>query len=467
MRRTTFNTNESTLVQSDFLSKLMGVSFGGNRDLYEAFGYPKALDFTDYYQRYLRQDIAKAVVDRPAKDTWAGDIDVVETHDDKTTPFEKAFDALSKRLRLKNKFTRLDKVTSLGRYGVLLLGLSDCKKRDDFMKQVTPDTNLGLLYVRPITEKNASIAEYDKNTNSERFGMPNYYSINVKGVTDNGTSTIQVHHSRIIHVAWDLLEDENEGTPILQSIYNRLMDLEKLVGGSAEMFWRGARPGMQGNVDKDFELNDTAEKHMNEQMDEYEHNLRRFLVMQGVELKPLTPQVQDPLNHIKAQVQMISSITGIPQRVLIGAEQGELASGQDADAWKVLIQNRRSEQVEHAIVRPFIDRLILFQILPKPSTDDYSIMWSDLFAPSEKERAETGKTRAAAIQQYLQNPIAVDIIPPKVFIKYFLGFDKQQLEFVEEMRNELADDEEVLRKLLEKEQQPAPQPAPQPARRTT
>lgn len=463
MRRTTFNVNESTLVQRNLLAKLMGLSFGGQRDIFEAFGYPKVLNFMEFYQKWRRQDIAKAIIDRPAKDTWAGDIHVVETHDDQTTPFESAFDKLNKRLKLKNKFVRLDKVTSLGRYGVLLLGLSDCRTREDFMKPVTPSKNLGLLYLRPVTEQNAKIATYDKNPSSERFGLPDQYSINVKGVTDDGTATITVHHSRIIHVAWDLLEDENEGTPILESVYNRLMDLEKLVGGSAEMFWRGARPGLQGNVDKEFDLSPEAENSMNDQMDEYVHNLRRFLVMQGVELKSLAPQVEDPLNHIKAQIQMISSVTGIPQRVLLGAEQGELASGQDADAWKVLIQNRRTEQVEQAILRPFIDRLILFQVLPKPNTEDYSIMWSDLFAPSEKERAETGKTRAAAIQQYLQNPIAIDIIPPKVFIKYFLGLDKQQLEFVEELRGELANDEEVLRKLLEKEEKPVEQPT----RRTT
>lgn len=438
MRRTKFNINEESVIAArGQLASLMGTSFDGKRDLYEAFGYTKKeLTFIDFFQRYKRQDIAKAVISRPARDTWSGDIVVLETHDDKQTEFEKEFDKLQKRLKLKSKFTRLDKITSLGKYGVLLLGLSDCRIREDFAKEPNQD-NLDLLYVKPVSEANALIHKYDNDPRSERYGLPEYYDISLKGINgQNSKSTLKVHYSRVIHVAWDLFEDDVEGTPVLEAIFNRLMDLEKLVGGSAEMFWRGARPGLAGQINPDFEAPDDLDKKAKEHMDEYIHDLRRFLLMQGVEVKELSPEISDPSNHVKTQVQMISAETGIPQRILLGAEQGELASGQDADAWKTLIQNRRQEQAEQIILRPFIDRLIELGVLPKPQTEDYSIMWSDLFAPSEKERAETGKTRAAAIQQYLQNPMATEVVPPKVFLKYLLGFDKQQLEYAEELTNE-------------------------------
>ncbi|MFW6120257.1 MAG: anti-CBASS protein Acb1 family protein [Petrotogales bacterium] len=435
------------------MADILGISFNGKRDLYQAFGYHLNPTITEFYQYYKRHSIARAVIKRPAQDTWAGDLTIVETHDDQTTDFEKEFDRLQKRLKLKNKFTRFDKVISLGNYGILLFGFSDCRTSEDFKKPVDPDEDLKLLYLKPVSEKNALIYKYDQNPSSERYGLPLYYNLNIKGISGQDSSkTLQVHYSRVLHVSWELLEDENEGSPVLEPIYNNLQDIEKLAGGSAEMFWRGARPGFQGIVNDDYTISPAEEEKFKTQMDEYIHNLRRSLLIQGMELKELAPQVEDPTNHLKAQIQMISAETGIPQRILLGAEQGELASGQDANAWKILIQNRRTELVEQLIVRPFIDKLIEYNVLPKPQTEDYSVMWSDLFAPSEKERSETGKTRAAAIQQYLQNPIATEIIPPKVFIKYFLGLDKQQLEYVEEMT-----DDEILSELDEEARMQEPE----------
>lgn len=424
---------DKILTARSALADALGVQFGGLRDLYQTFGWKKDLGFVDYYSMYIRNAVAKAVIKRPANDTWAGDFEIVETDDGKDTEFEKACKDLQKQLKLKTVFNRLDRITSLGNYGILLFGLSDCRTTADFAKPVRTGNGLRLLYLKPVTQQNAKISKYDTNPNSPRYGLPLIYSISLKSVNSTSGSTFQsvlnVHYSRVLHVSWDLLEDEVEGTPVLQSIYNNLMDIEKLAGGSAEMFWRGANPGLFGQVDPEFTMSSTDEQNLKEQVEAYVHQLRKFLISQGVEIKELTPAVADPTNHIKIQIALISAVTGIPQRILLGAEQGELASGQDANAWKVLIQNRRTEQAEQLIVRPFFDRLIEYQIVPTPSTV-YSVLWSDVFAPSEKERAETGKIRAAAIQQYLQNPIAVEIIPPEIFYKFLLGLDKQQLDYV-------------------------------------
>lgn len=461
MQRTKFNNNQepsgfdvmSATIARAALANVLGVSHGGTRNLYKAFGYPTSIGYDDYQKRYKRQDMAKAVIKRPASATWAGDITVREVGDAKDTEFEKKFEKLQERLRLKSKFARLDRLTSLGKFGILLLGFSDCKNTSDFQKEVKDDNSLDLLYVKPVGEGSTQISKYESNVSSERYGLPLLYSITLKGVDgSNTTKTLTVHHSRVIHVAWDLMEDENEGTPILEAIYNRLMDLEKLVGGSAEMFWRGARPGYQGEIDPDYTMGPDDKKLLKEHVQEFENGLRRMFIHQGVKLHDLSPQVEDPLNHIKAQVQMISSVTGIPQRVLLGAEQGELASGQDADAWKTLIQDRRLEQIEPSIVRPFIDRLVKYKVLPRPKTGAYTVIWSDLFAPSEKERAEIGKTRAAAIQQYLQNPMAPEIIPPKLFFEFMMGFSKEQRQLAEKLLAEGVSEEEQFAKLMREQQ---------------
>lgn len=429
------------------LNNMLGKSFKGYRDIYEAFGYKKELNYEDYATQYSRHDIAKAIIKRPAQDTWAGDLHVSEPGTEEDTPLEKGFDILEKKIKLKTKFARLDRLSALGQYGILLLGLSDCKKREDFANPVK-STNLDLNYIKPLGQGSCEVSTYENNTSNERYGLPKTYSLTLK----NSTRPLLVHHSRVIHVAWDLMENENEGTPVMEAVFNRLQDLEKLVGGSAEMFWRGARPGYQGIVDPDFSLGEDTRKAIKENIDEYEGGLRRFFIQQGIELKDLAPQVEDPTNHVKVQVQMISAVTGIPQRILLGSERGELASGQDADAWKTLISNRRTEQVEPTIVRPFVDRMIEYGVLPKPKTGQYTVQWSDLFAPSEKERAETGKTRAIALSEYSKTPLAAEVMPPSLFAQFFLGFSKEQIQLVEQMKKNSREDEEFLIKKLEQQQ---------------
>ena len=113
---------------------------------------------------------------------------------------------------------------------------------------------------------------------------------------------------------------------MLEAIFNRMEDIEKLVGGDAEMFWKGARPGFQGMVDKDFEFDDALKEDLMNQVFEYENDLKRILINKGVDLKLLAQQISDPANHMDVQLICVSAVTGIPKRMLSGSERGELAS---------------------------------------------------------------------------------------------------------------------------------------------
>src|SRR5512147_1883712 len=97
-----------------FAAQLGGQQYGTDRDIYQALGYKTTLVFDDFLQRYLRQDIAKAVIDRPVKATWQGAIELVESENPEETPFEKAWRKLDRRLGLKTKFSTVDRLTGIG-----------------------------------------------------------------------------------------------------------------------------------------------------------------------------------------------------------------------------------------------------------------------------------------------------------------------------------------------------------------
>ena len=433
----------SALIGRAQLQSAMGMSYNGRRDLYSALGYPKSdeIKYQDYVAKYLREGIAGAVINRPAKATWRGPVSVTEKTEMEKSPFENGYQELENRLQLKPKFLRADKLSGIGTYSVLMLGLSDVNQVEDFRQPVIPSNNLNLLYVKPFGQENAVIHLFDNNPSSERFGLPEIYQITITNPATRASSVLYVHHSRVLHITRELLENEVEGVPTLKRIYNRLMDLEKLVGGSAEMFWRGARPGMQSKVDQDYSLGPEERQKLEDQLDEYDHDLRRFFVAKGVNIESLQQQVADPSNHFDIQLQVISSETGIPKRILSGSERGEMASTQDRTAWLEMIQDRRVEFAEPAIIRKFVDKLIMYKVMPKPNGGDYVVDWKDLFAPSEKEQAEVGGIRADALKAYAQST-ASQYLTFEKFAKHFLGLSQDVVDkIVEEQAEAMAEEE--------------------------
>lgn len=437
----------SVLLSRAQLAARLGQQYDNARDIYEALGYDLELSYEKYAAQYERQSIAKAIINRPVDATWRGEFGIVESDDDEETALEREWKALDKRLGLKSRFVRLDKMACLGKYAVLLLGLDDVANRDAFQQPVKAGARK-LLYVKPYAEDDIAIHAWENNTNDEHYGLPRIYKITFTSADGNQTEQVLVHHTRIIHVAGELLKSEVEGVPVLQSVFNRLKDLEKLVGGSAEMFWRGARPGYQGKLDPDYQLTPEMREDLQDQIDEFEHNLRRILINEGVSLEGLPPQVSDPGPHLDVQIQMISAVTGIPKRILTGSERGELASSEDRNNWLDLIQSRREEYAEPQIVRPFTDRCIKFGILPQ--AEEYGVKWQDLYAMSDKQKAEVGQIRAMAIKEYSTSPTAEDLMPFDAFLEFCLGFSDDQIELIREMKEAaIREEEEDMRRAEE------------------
>jgi len=452
----------SQLVGRVQLMQQLGLQYGGDRDVYKALGYSLNLDYTDFNGRYARQDIAKAIIDRPVKATWQGPLELVESEKAEDTEFEKAWAKLSKNLKLKSTLSRLDKLTGIGHYGILVLGFNDVKDRDGFAKPVGKIKEL--MYVKPFGEKSAQIINSEDDPKNERYGLPTFYNVAVSDITSGmsapGTTSVtyvKIHYSRVIHITDDPMESEVWGTPRLESVYNRLMDLEKLVGGDAEMFWRGARPGFEGKVDKDYQMTEAMKEDLKDQINEYENNLRRILVNEGVDLKALAQQIADPANHVDVQIQMISAVTGIPKRILTGSERGELASTQDSNEWKDYVQSRRDDFADPIIIRPLVDKLIELAILPKPA-NDYTVKWNDLYSLSEKARVEIGKGRANALREYTYSPMSQEVMPPNAFLEYCLGLTQEQITLVLAMRDKMISEDELNQSVIDGVNKPAPTP---------
>jgi hypothetical protein len=382
----------SPLMQRWNLANLAGVTFGDKRDLYAALGYRRQLVPSDYRARYLRNGIAARIIDVLPQETWRGGGELVEDEDPETiTELEEAWDALEQRLSMWSAFQRADILAGLGRYSVLLIGapgeMSDPLPRGTGQEDV--------LYVTPFAEEDALIDTLVTDTTNPRFGLPEFYQL--KRTYNSIQTPAQqfgrgVHWTRVLHISDGNLDDMVYGIPRLERVWNLLDDLEKVTGAGAEAFWLRAHQGYQFDLDKELELTPEAEAALKDETDEFAHGLKRMVRTRGVKMTTLGSDVADFKGPAGAILEQISAAIGIPQRVLLGSERGELASSQDQSSWDDQIHDRREAFAAPRIVRPFVARLAEFGYLPQ--VDEYEVRWPEIKNVDEAQRVDMAQKLA-------------------------------------------------------------------------
>ncbi len=400
----------STLVDRQrFATSSVREIFDGDRDFWKALGYPEDITYEQYLAWYRRGDIAGNIIDKPASTTWSESPTIIDdAHDEapeagsERTDFERdvagLFDAIGPGANLerglRHYLERADKLARIGQYGVIFLGFSDATTFDRLADPVRGSNN-DLLYLTPLGEGDAKVEGYVDDPTNPRNGRPERYTLRLR--SGGETRGVIVHHTRVIHIAEGVLDDEDHGEPALERVINRLIDTQKIAGSCAEAYWMLANPGLALSVDPDFQ--DVPTEKMDAQVEEYEHNLRRVLKLFGVDVEQIDGQDVNPEKPLEAQLKLIAGSVGIPQRKLIGSERGELASTQDEVSYVEGIVERQHKFAEPVILRPLLDRLIEFGVIRPPSGATYTVEWPNLFQLTDLEEAELRKTQAQTVKQ--------------------------------------------------------------------
>ena len=427
----------------------MAKEYGVDKDLDAILGYKEVLTFEDYWIKYQRNEIGAAVIDRISDTSFRGGFDITQGEDDDETEFERDWAAINTEHDFMDVFERADVLGLVGRYAGILLGFNDVTSANDNTKPVSGKVEL--IFMKALSETSMEIATVNKDSADPRYGLPELYKVKIPAaesispttyVEDTAFIELTVHWTRVIHVAYKRTENEVFGTPALKSVYNRLEDLEKLVGGAAEMFWRGARPGYQGILDENTQITDDGQKRIAKEVEKFEKDFTRLFINKGIELKALAPQVEDPTGHYNMLIEGICAAKGIPKRVLMGSERGELASSQDRSTWFETIDSRRVREPEKRMIRPLITRLVDVGILPYPGDDDYNVEWADLASESMKDKVDIAAVLAKGLKDYLDSG-ADELMPVNIFFSR-LGFTEQEIGEIESSYEEMLKKEEQM-----------------------
>lgn len=423
------------LTRTAFLKSLIDQ---GKRDIDRECGYIENPNPDNYKALYAKEGIAARVVRVYPEESWQQDPEVVEGQSEEDTEFEKAWDKLVKEFNLYHYLYRADELSGIGRFGLLLIGIDDGRTLNlpiaglDKLGNAIGDkqNTYKLTYLRPLDETVVKVAKYETDSSSPRFGKPTMYEVKFVGdegsETSSPTKTLQVHWHRVIHVADNRVNSEIFGTPRMQEVYNRLYDLRKVLGGSGEMFWKGGFPGFSFETLPELGDVQIDKKSLQDEFEQYQLGLQRFIALQGMTAKNLAPQVADPTAHMMAHLRAIAITLGVPHRILMGSEQAQLASSQDVDTWNKRLKRRQDKYISPCIIRPFVDRLIALGIMPKPKdAEGYEVVWPDLGTPTDSEKADVGLKRAQALAAYINGSVE-QIVGMKSFLTLILGMSTEE-----------------------------------------
>lgn len=405
------------------IAAALGSQYDASRDIYTEAGYPKEIAFSDFLAMYRRADIAKRIVDTPAKETWRKFPQVLdgESFDDAVgdTAFAQEWAQLvsgrytveREMLGIYHYLTRLDIRSGIGGYGGLFLGLNDSAATA--AEPLLPGSARGLdalLYLTVFDEGQMTIDKIDEDPASPRYGQPLTYTL----ATEKDDE--EVHWTRIVHVAEDA---EIVGVSRLEVVFNRIRDIEKIMAASGEGAWRSIVPRLAALARQGFKQPDDSE--VDEQFQDFIHGLTRVLAIEGQDLQEFSGSIVDPSGALAACIRLIASATEIPQRKLLGAEAGELASSQDEENWITVIESRRINHVEPVILRRVINRLVFAGVLTPP-TKGAIVKWPALRDINKLQLADLGNKAADAAIKLGINPDVVDFL-----VAYFPDLDPAKI----------------------------------------
>jgi len=452
------------------------------RDIDQECGYDLAQEHNPAMYRQLvdRNPIASRVNKLFPTETWGLPPEIYESEDPKSkTPFETAWMELGSELggdswhedlkcsQIWEVLRRADILCGIGHFGVILLGLNDTSDLsqpveglDEYgISSIAKRKKSGgvtnskavrkLLYTRVFDESQVTIERLEQNHNNPRYGQPTHYQINFYDLNNQSDGQMvtaigskSVHWSRVIHVTDNVMSSEWMGVPRCRPVIHRLLDLNKLYGGSAEMFWKGAFPGLsietQPQLQGDVEIDAEA---MRSQMFDYMNSLQRYLTLTGMSAKTLSPTVTDPTTQINVQLEAICIELGVPVRIFKGSERGELASSQDAASWLDRIKDRQRMVTTPRLVVPFVNRLIQVGVLPMPKR--YVTHWPDMASLSEEEQARVATLIVDVMSKYIQGGLET-LMTPLDFLMRLLHFQQEEAEGILEAAMEAAETQQQI-----------------------
>lgn len=462
MNRLLLSINE--VLRSSLPSFLRGqLGIDKNRDYNKECGYLDTLTRKDYQDLHEREGLATRVNSIFPDESWIEDPEIIQNEDPEKTPWEEAVSSLVEEKNIWHYLHRVDTLSGIGRFGAMLIGVDDGEA--DLKNPVQPGEGRKLLYLRCFSEANIQVVKTVTDVTSPHYGYPELYKFTYSNYESENSNTVReivAHHSRVLHVTDNREEDDIYGVPRMRDVFNRLIDLRKILSSSPEMFWKGGFPGLAFKTDQPLDDNTELDKEsVVKALEDYQEGLKRYIGATGMTVQSLAVQVADPTNHFMTQLKAIALSKGIPWRIFAGSEEAKLASEQDKDTWEKRINMRRTKYLAPMLIRPFFQRLMDMGILD--TVEEWKVKYSVLGKQTEEQKANIAQKQTQAMGTYVGSNVET-IMPVSSFLTHIMQLDHETVQAIEkdiEERDALLDEEDDLENDLEGDETQNPDQDPE------
>lgn len=383
---------------------LLGMSHDNKRDIYSIYGYEQSISFRQMWQYSRRHGVANRITHGVAKSCWRDGFGLFDSSEDDAN--EILIDELSalKKIGMNKKLEQADILNRIGRFSVLFVGVPDGRDPSEEIGKVSGD-KLDQIYFKAFAYDGIQIEKQITDKTNPRFGLPEIYT--VQKISSGGDQkdrelgSFRVHWSRIVHLNEEALDSEIEGMGQLEPIFNRILDLDKAVGGSAEAYFRNARGKIAYEIDKDFAStlikNESAKDAFDEGAKEFANQWKDWVVTAGAKTHVLDTPHASPADTVKAALWEISGYTGIKIRILTGEGGGQLAGSEDQISYNALIAGRQFSFCGPVIVVGVLEILANVGMIKLP--EDYDVRFPVQQAVTEQQQAEISNKKADTISK--------------------------------------------------------------------
>lgn len=390
--------NNNYQIHDQNLQYLNGaLQFAGQRDVFLSGGWKAAgtseqviAEMAPFY--YKRVGTASTIIRKPPQWTWRRGLEIRSG----SAGFQEAAAQLINGLQLIQKWGRADKLSRIGRYGLLLLIHTDSALSGGTWGRPVGQ-GVPIVAVRPIME--ASVTGVTTDNAGETIYKIKFGDI--PGAPGSAKPPVPVHASRVVHIVDNQDESGFYGTPTIMPILNELDDLMKISASSGEAFWRYRGTFiLQQLRDKDNRpvgfKNSTEREELTDAFRAYFYGLYSTMILSNVEPKQIADEPIEPTAWQDAIYQRIAVGLDWPKRILVGSETGERSSTEDLKQWASMIESRQLLHATPQIVRPTIDAFIRSGQLADPGVTGYTVYWPSVLIQTDEERSIVARNMAEA-----------------------------------------------------------------------
>lgn len=409
------------------------------------YGYKDTLEFNDYYQMSERFGIASAGVTIPPEICFRTNPKIREGEAaqfekrSKNTPWETQISKLFRSLKLWRKIKLCDEYQRVGEYGALAIQIKGSVQQADWQKPLQRVTVNNIAKLIPLYQEQLTPVEWENDIQSTRYGEPTMYQFDQSAIGDgrsqDGRNTsVHIHHSRVIIFAEGADDNSIYGRPALKRGFNDLVTMEKIIGAGGEGFWKSAAmKTVYSNTNKDApQLNQAEIDGMDEAISDFVEGLDKHLMLNGLDPKVLSVAMSDPEMPFQIALQSFSASIGVASKLLVGAQEGRLASAQDGIFTLSNMQSRRESWCSQ-MIESVIDRFMLYGVI---ESKEYTIEWDDLLAPSDSDKLNIAEKMSKINKDMAQEVFTTEELRLIAGYQQESAIDEDESEMMEE------DDEE-------------------------